>query len=73
MKNYKFVAFTLASLSTLACASFAMTTDIKVGDKGIQIVQAQAAAKSSNRNQIRKHLHRNGWNVVWGHNFTEGD
>ena len=73
MKNFKFLGFALASLSTLTCASLAMTTDIKLGDKGIQIVQAQAAAESSNRNQVRRNLQRNGWDVVWGHNFTEGD
>ena len=73
MKNSKLLGFALASLSTLACTSFAMTTDIKLGDKGIQVVQAQAAAESTNRNQVRSNLQQNGWDVVWGHNFTEGD
>lgn len=73
MKNSKLLGFALASLSTLTCTSFAITTDIKLGDKGIEVVQAQAAAESSNRNQVRSNLQQNGWDVVWGHNFTEGD
>ncbi len=73
MKNEKLLGFALASLSTLACTSFAMTTDIKLSDKGIEVVQAPAAAESSNRNQVRSNLQQNGWDVVWGHNFTEGD
>lgn len=72
MKN-KLLSLALASLSTIACTSVAMTTDIKLADKGIEVVQTQAAAESSNRNQVRRNLQRNGWTVVWGHNFTEGD
>ncbi|MBV6622418.1 MAG: hypothetical protein KI793_05590 [Rivularia sp. (in: Bacteria)] len=54
MKKIKLVAFSLASLSTLACASFAMTTDIKLGDKGIQLVQTQAVAKNVRNDKTRR-------------------
>lgn len=32
-----------------------------------------AKAESSNRNEVRAALERDGWHVVWGKNFTEAD
>ena len=37
------------------------------------VASSMAFGESSNRNQVRANLASNGWNVVYGHNFTEGD
>jgi hypothetical protein len=37
------------------------------------LLAVSAFGESSNRNEVRSNLESNGWQVVWGHNFTEGD
>lgn len=68
MNKYLLTSFACLTLGV----SFASGIEPKISKNTITIQEAKAFAESSNRNKVRSKLSQ-GWQVVWGHNFTEGD